>query len=333
MGLAIQLSASTVQEYLRTVGLIPYDGRATVSSVAGGVSNVVLSVSCDGRRMIVKQALARLNVAEDWYAPIERTVNEGRALTILGEITPSAVPPVLHLDERNCILVIGHAKPHWRDWKSDLLVGVADPRIAEQLGRVLIAWQKWSPDVDAHLEGHEGFRALRLEPYYDSVAERLPALSEQVGRLRDELDAAAVCLVHGDFSPKNVLVGDDGVWVIDAEVAHIGHPIFDPAFLINHFLLKAIHRSITMHQSRQLVEAFWNAYTTSGAISRFSEAELGAQLGALLLSRSIGRSPAEYLTEAERLVTVALGSELLSKPPAALSEVIELTADMIRHHA
>ena len=67
-----------------------------------------------------------------------------------------------------------------------------------------------------------------------------PAIDESI----DELEQAGLTLVHGDFSPKNVLVpagADREPWVIDFEVVHVGHPVFDVAFLISHLILKAIH--------------------------------------------------------------------------------------------
>ena len=42
--------------------------------------------------------------------------------------------------------------------------------------------------------------------------------------LVEELRNARVCLVHGDYAPKNMLLGRDGSWLLDAEVAHVGQP-------------------------------------------------------------------------------------------------------------
>jgi aminoglycoside phosphotransferase (APT) family kinase protein len=45
-------------------------------------------------------------------------------------------------------------------------------------------------------------------------------------------------LVHGDVSPKNILVGKNGPILLDAECAWYGDPAFDVAFTCTHFLLK-----------------------------------------------------------------------------------------------
>jgi len=44
--------------------------------------------------------------------------------------------------------------------------------------------------------------------------------------------------VHGDVSPKNILVGPKGPVLLDAECAWFGEPAFDLAFCLNHLLLK-----------------------------------------------------------------------------------------------
>ena len=40
-------------------------------------------------------------------------------------------------------------------------------------------------------------------------------------------------LVHGDYSPKNLLTDGSSLMVIDWECVHYGNPAFDAAFLLN----------------------------------------------------------------------------------------------------
>ena len=49
-------------------------------------------------------------------------------------------------------------------------------------------------------------------------------------------------LVHGDFSPKNILADGGDVVLLDCEVAHWGDPRFDLAFCLSHLSLKAMRR-------------------------------------------------------------------------------------------
>src|SRR3546814_18931747 len=47
-------------------------------------------------------------------------------------------------------------------------------------------------------------------------------------------------LVHGDVSPKNILVSASGPVFLDAECAVYGDPAFDLAFCTTHLLLKSV---------------------------------------------------------------------------------------------
>jgi 5-methylthioribose kinase len=45
--------------------------------------------------------------------------------------------------------------------------------------------------------------------------------------------------VHGDFSPKNLLIYGNSLMLIDFEVGHYGDPAFDLGFFLSHLTLKA----------------------------------------------------------------------------------------------
>jgi hypothetical protein len=89
---------------------------------------------------------------------------------------------------------------------------------------------------------------------------RWPSLERAVGEYVEEMLDTRRCLVHGDFSPKNVLCGGEELWVLDFEVAHVGDPVFDLAFMLNHLMLKAIHRPAACEGYRDCAEAFLDAY-------------------------------------------------------------------------
>ena len=65
-----------------------------------------------------------------------------------------------------------------------------------------------------------------------------------------------VSLVHGDWSPKNILVLKvSNVLAIDFECIHFGDPSFDAAFLLNHLLLKTFHG---IAGAEDLARIFWS---------------------------------------------------------------------------
>jgi aminoglycoside phosphotransferase (APT) family kinase protein len=315
------LDEQNVLAYLSSRGLVPAAG-GKVRQLGGGVSNVVLAIGEGPGSMVVKQALPRLRVADEWLAPRERALIEAEALDQVNQITPGAAPQVLDRDTERCALVIERAPSGWEDWKSLLLAGTIDPKVGARLGSVLSSWHNATFQVctlSPFFFDREPFEALRIDPYYRTVARRLPLMSRWVLRYVDEMQARRLCIVHGDFSPKNVLVGPEPqLWVIDFEVAHLGDPAFDVAFLLCHLMLKSLHRpELAVEYDRCAIE-FATTYQM-GARAELApswEYVLG-HVGCLLLARVEGKSPAEYLTAEERSRAQRFGEILVSGPPAS----------------
>lgn len=63
------LSVENAVEYLRSIGHLP-QGDVTVRELAGGVSNVVIEVRSPIDAVVIKQALPRLNVKDEWLAKV-----------------------------------------------------------------------------------------------------------------------------------------------------------------------------------------------------------------------------------------------------------------------
>ena len=318
------LDQHTVVPYLRDCGLLDAD-TVTASALAGGVSNVVLAVDDGRRRVVVKQSLGRLRVREEWLAPRERVIAEAAALEAVRRLTPTRVPRVLHRDPVRNVIVIDGAPQDWRDWKTQLLLGDITPSVGRHLGEVLGRWHSltMTGPLPHELEEGSSFDVLRLEPYYRTAARRVPDLSGPILDLVEEVSSRRLCLVHGDFSPKNVLVDPSGagvpLWVIDFEVAHRGDPLFDLAFMASHLTLKAIHRPGWAELYDATLRSFLTAYgreIQQGPVATGAELvphlpSLLSHVGALLVARVVGRSPAEYLTPSEQRAALSLGSELL----------------------
>jgi len=320
------LSPRTVGAYLVARGILDDLDGVHACELAGGVSNIVLAVSRAATRVVVKQALPRLRVAEEWLAKQERAVAEAEALRLAARLTPGGVPALLDVDPDRCVLTIAAAPDGWTTWKSRLLDGDADAAVASRLGELLAAWHRGTfgdEEVARVLGDAEAFEQLRVDPYYRTVARRRPELAAAIGSYLERMDATRVCLVHGDYSPKNVLVGA-GVWVIDFEVAHVGDPAFDVAFVLNHLLLKRLHVPSASAALERCMRGFWQAYRA--AVPAGVLPELGyalGHLGCLMVARIDGKSPAEYLSPAERDAARTLGSRLLLAPPGSLDELLE----------
>lgn len=290
------LDGASVLDYLRERDVLRPGVSACSTPLGGGVSNVVLLVESRELRVVVKQSLPRLRVEQEWLAKPERILAEAASLDLTRRLTPGAVPRVVDVDEAALVLTIEAAPPGWRTWKEHLLAGDADPAVAARLGAILATWHREtaaSAEVRERLGDRVAFEQLRVDPYYRAVQGVHRELAEPVGELIEAMLARRACLVHADYSPKNVLVGENGLWVIDAECSHVGDPAFDLGFLLTHLALKSIHRPSAREAYRRCAEAFLDAY---GEPPR----DTGLHLACLLLARVDGKSPAEYLTPAGR---------------------------------
>lgn len=292
----------------------------TARHLAGGVSNVVLIV--EGHRplgpgLVVKQSLGRLNVPELWVASRRRTVTEGVTLRMAGEMTPGRVPAVVDLDTDRLVLVIEAAPAGWTSLKDDLLSGRVDTEVAGELGVALATWHNGTSGIrpDAEWADPDALRQLRTDPYHRTALARHPDLAGPLQDCIDELEGTRSCLVHGDFSPKNIMVGPQGWWVLDFEAAHVGAPVFDVAFFTCHLVLKAVHRRAYRDRYEAASTALCDAYLRTVTTSlRPAPDRLALQTAGLLLARVDGRSTAEYLDEAGRTRVRELAVGLLERP-------------------
>jgi 5-methylthioribose kinase len=327
------LSPESVGKWLAEQDLVAPGTAVRASELEWGVSNVVLAVEADDFGAVVKQALPRLRVEEEWLAKRERSLTEARALELVARFAPDAVPEVLAVDVERCAFAIAMAPPGWRNWKELLLAGEASADIGARLGTLLATIHAETSRDEALLASFddvEAFEQLRVDPYHRTVMRRWASLERPVGMVVEEMLDRRLCLVHGDFSPKNVLVGD-GLWLIDFEVAHAGDPAFDLGFMLNHLMLKAIHRPAVFERYEHAAAAFWEAYSSrvSGPLTP-DPSYVVLQTACLMLARVDGKSPAEYLSEGERLLARSLSTRMLLEPPGSVEDGWDALGEAIR---
>lgn len=318
-------STESLEHRLREAGLIVSDAPV-FRTLTGGVSSDIHLVEDAGRRFVVKQALARLKVKDAWFADTDRNRVEQDFLCYASGIIPGSVPQVLHADPEGAWFAMEYLESDWTNWKEALLseqVNSAWAMIAgDTLGRLHRA--SWGDEeIGRRFDTLKNFTELRIEPYLLTTARRLPVASEFLLGEADHLSRTALALVHGDYSPKNLMFRGDCIKILDAEVAWYGDPAFDGAFLLTHLHLKAVRQPVLADRILRLVPEFWNAY--GAALGSRANAELEERtvrlLISLLLARVHGKSPVEYLTcRAQRDWVTAQCLAHLPEPPAALSD-------------
>jgi aminoglycoside phosphotransferase (APT) family kinase protein len=133
-------------------------------------------------------------------------------------------------------------------------------------------------------------------------------------------------LVHGDYSPKNVLVREGKLVLLDHEVIHFGEPAFDLGFSLTHFLSKAHHLPDMRKYFADAARFYWATYReVVEELPWAADIEQRAVRHTLgcLLARVAGRSPLEYLDESERAHQREAVLALLQYPPESVPGLVE----------
>jgi aminoglycoside phosphotransferase (APT) family kinase protein len=311
---------------LRGAGLLA-EGPAEIRPLSGGVSSDIARISQGERSFVIKRALAKLKVKDAWFADVGRNRHEQDYLRYAARIAPGSVPRILHGDRAGGWFAMEDLADGWVPWKSRLLAGDTDPAPAAEAGRLLgcLHAASWGePQARATFDTSPFFQDLRVSPYLETTADRCPDVANLVRAEALRLTSTRLALVHGDFSPKNMLVQSERLVLLDAEVAWFGDPTFDVAFLVTHLLLKAVHLPTSSPGMRTLATTFWNSYATQLGPGRASrvEAHLPRLTLCLLLARVHGKSPVEYLSDASRALVSRSARALLIQPPSNLAGLV-----------
>ena len=307
------LDEDSVRDYLSSRGLDPAPGAIVRTSRGRSVQR--RARHRQGRRFDRGQAGATASACR------RRVVCSPGASAGRGRRTRLGPPPdtrchprVLDRDADRCALVVERAPAGWQDWKSLLLSGRIDPRVAKRLGSLLSTWHNAtrfrlsSPFLPTFTTG--GSRSRRYES--TPITERSPGAYltrpdlcsamwmrcwhagsvwfTAISRQRMSWSAPAhTC----GLSTSKLLI-----WVIQPSTWPFSFPICSSSRCTD----QSWHPSTTVVRS-----SFSRRLTTGTARAELSpswEYVLG-HVGCLLLARVDGKSPAEYLTAGDRSARLA----------------------------
>jgi aminoglycoside phosphotransferase (APT) family kinase protein len=291
---------------LRRMELIAPGETPSLVPLTGGVSSIIALAHTARGPLCVKRALPKLKVRADWFAPVERNRAEVAWMRIAGRVVPQAVPTILGEDEQSMAFAMEWLDPNrYPVWKTQLRDGTAKVTTAHAVGAILGAVHRATAgdsSVARDFAHDESFYAIRLEPYLEASARAHPDRAADLRTLIAVTAAAKRTLVHGDVSPKNILVGPEGPVLLDAECAWYGDPAFDLAFCLNHLLLKCRWRPASAEAFLACFDALAAAYLAQVDWEPCEAIEQRSAhlLAGLMLGRVDGKSPVEYLTRADR---------------------------------
>lgn len=316
-----RLDPRNINDYLLGQGIGEQGATWSIEPLGGGVSNLVFRAQRPGDCLVLKQPLAKLDVEDDWPADPDRVHNEATAARTYQRIIQASgiedirVPAIRFEDRSDHVIGMECAPEEASMWKRMLLQRQVEPDIGANLGRMLgrvhsrTAFTGWGRD---EFSSQQPFIQLRIDPYHRTTAERHPEVAGPIHREVERILKVHRCLVHGDYSPKNILVerradGHRRLWILDFEVAHWGDPAFDAAFMMNHLFIKSIYRFPNRESYLETASAFWRAYQEE--IQWELESSVVTELCILMLARVDGKSPVEYIETgpvAETLREIAL---------------------------
>ena len=306
------MSSSDVEFATKTLlSLVPDAKEITATTLSGGVSCDTIKVNWDKGSGVIKRALSQLRVPGTWEADVDRILAEGDAITMYHQLTPEYVPNLLGRNDDELAIMLELAPEDMSEWRLQMLERIVDPKIGSELGKVLGIWHNKTTGVllPPRIEnGKKRLYDLRAGAFYGGMAKIWPEYEPLISACAKELMESMECAVHGDFSPKNILAGPSGIWVLDFEVTHKGAPVFDLAFMCAHLIIKSIHLEDQRDLLLETIANFLKAYKEQrGEIP----GNLGHHVGIITAVRVVGISQVKYLNDSANVKVIEKARSLL----------------------
>ena len=297
-------------------------------SLTGGVSSDIWKIDDKKRIICLKKAKKKLKVKQNWNAPLVRNMYEASWNEEVYKNFPFVVPKVLFKSKKPYFFVM-----HYYDeklfpvWKKNLLANNIDYtfaiKVAEYLYKIHNIFFRKN-NISKKFDNMHIFSELRIKPYVINLIKKHIDLKEKFIDISLSLSKNKMTLIHGDISPKNILVKNKTPIFLDAECATYGDPAFDIAFCLNHLMLKKIKLKDSSKVLQKSFDLFIKKYlqNVNWENPKDLEKRVSKLLPVLMLSRIDGKSPVEYITEENEKDEVRLFSRnLIIKPVKSVSQI------------
>jgi 5-methylthioribose kinase len=338
---SLRLNEENLPDYLKSVGFLPQSQEIRIESAGHGNINWVRRIRCHpaGGSWVVKQARPALERFPEYRVSTERLVFEARYLETARAFDATGVLVGVEFfdpDSRVLILEDLVGCPRLTMILAEGQTGLSQARdCARALGAFLgavhagtrdpVLTERFANQEMQRLHGNHIF----VLPFRDNAFPLSPALAERARRLRDDrslvatIDAAHArylepvgALVHGDVQPDNVLIGERGPKLLDAEIAHVGDPAFDMGTFLAHLLLPSLAAG-KPERAAACLDSAWSAYSEAHGSEALADfARVARYAGIELLRRTLGAARIDAVARDEAgLAVVDAGVRLVTTPP------------------
>jgi 5-methylthioribose kinase len=311
-----------LKKYLREKSPIPVPNIAGIKNLSGGVSNKTVQVFFeDGSSWVIKQALEKLRVKGDWFSDPDRIFFEAAAMSWLQKRV--RIAKLIFEDQAHHLLVMEGIATPFENLKNIFMKSGPSPMLIQKAGEMLGEIHGTEVyELPELLMDNRFFISLRIEPYYQEVIRKEPSTKVFLDHLIEETYADRFSFTHGDYSPKNFLVRNDDLILLDHEVAHFGDGTFDLGFFFTHLVSKANHIPEYRQQFIDGLQIFYDSYHKKNEIDKQREARVIRHTIGCLLARVKGLSPLEYLTEDQKGKQLQIGLQLIDEVPLTLDHFV-----------
>lgn len=262
-----ELTIHTAIEYAKQLNIFEQDANVIGEEIGDGNLNYVFRLKDQsGKSIILKQALPYAKVVgESWPLTLKRAYIEARALQKHGEIVPTLVPKVLHIDEVLAVTVMEDLS-HLHIARKGLANGIYYPKLAASLATYLAKTLYGTSDFGLHPFEKKQLQAefsnpelckitedlIFTDPYYDTDTNDFEdaladdvrqlwqndALKLEVAKIKYSFLTEGEALLHGDLHTGSVFASEDEIKVIDPEFAFYGPIGFDVGQVIANILFQ-----------------------------------------------------------------------------------------------
>ena len=268
----------------------------------GGVSSEVYRVKTENNFYCIKRCLNKLLVKKNWVVDINRVKYEYLWLKHCKKILNRNIPKVFHYDEENKSIIMEYFNnKNFKTLKEEYFNKNININTLKSISKHLVKLHLKNKNNKTKIifDGNKNnFFDLRLDAYFNEVGRVYPKYKKYIQQINKNYLKHSTTLVHGDFSPKNILIGNKRIIYIDAECCNYGDPVFDLVFFSNHLLIKSIIIREKKQEFLKGYKIFYNEYLKSinkKNLNKFID-RIIKMTPIMLLARIDGKSPVEYIS-------------------------------------